>query len=111
MTGAGNWTWLIPGRVPTLIDAGVGEPRHLAALEEALGPSALDVLRQGHSHIEEVVARVYPQLREALAPRARETALAHLLKLERDGRVRRAGDAWHIIDGTSQGLARDTPSS
>ena len=32
-TGDGNWTWLIPGRVPTLIDAGTGEPRHLEALE------------------------------------------------------------------------------
>ena len=33
MTGDGNWTWLIPGRVPTLIDAGTGEPQHLDALE------------------------------------------------------------------------------
>ena len=36
MTGAGNWTWLIRGRVPTLIDAGVGDPQHLDELEEAL---------------------------------------------------------------------------
>ena len=36
MTGAGNWTWLIPGRVPTLIDAGTGEPRHLDASSDAL---------------------------------------------------------------------------
>ena len=35
ITGAGNWTWLINGREPTLIDAGTGDPRHLAALEEA----------------------------------------------------------------------------
>ena len=40
MTGAGNWTWLIPGRVPTLIDAGVGMPNHLDALESALGGAA-----------------------------------------------------------------------
>ena len=29
---------------------------------------------------------------------ARETVTAHLQKLERDGRVRRAGEAWHIIE-------------
>ncbi len=31
-TGAGNWTYLMPGRTPVLIDAGVGEPAHLAAI-------------------------------------------------------------------------------
>ena len=29
---------------------------------------------------------------------ARESVLAHLVKLEREGRVRRDGDAWHIIE-------------
>ena len=32
-TGAGNWTWLIRGRVTTLIDAGTGDPQHLEALD------------------------------------------------------------------------------
>ena len=32
MTGRGNWTYLIPGRSPVLIDAGVGEDTHLDAL-------------------------------------------------------------------------------
>ncbi len=32
MTGRGNWTYLIPGRAPVLIDAGVGENTHLDAL-------------------------------------------------------------------------------
>jgi glyoxylase-like metal-dependent hydrolase (beta-lactamase superfamily II) len=51
MTGEGNQTWLIPGRVPTLIDAGVGEPRHLDALEGALGGRALlqVIVTHGHS--------------------------------------------------------------
>ena len=40
MTGTGNHTWWIPGRVPTLIDAGTGDPRHLAALEQAAGAAA-----------------------------------------------------------------------
>lgn len=255
MTGAGNWTWLIPGRVPTLIDAGVGNPRHLDALEEALqealggaplaqvlvthghsdhasgatsiakrmpgarflkmpwpgrderwdvpwvpiadgetidvgdtsvtavhtpghapdhlcfwhratramfggdlaidgttvfipapphgdltaylasldrvlalnprrispghGPviddpvsllrgyithrheredQVIDALRRGDTRPQEIVARIYPDLRAALVPRALETTAAHLQKLEREGTVRRAGDAWHIIE-------------
>jgi len=32
MTGRGNWTYLIPGSAPVLIDAGVGEAPHLDAL-------------------------------------------------------------------------------
>jgi glyoxylase-like metal-dependent hydrolase (beta-lactamase superfamily II) len=50
MTGAGNATWLIPGRVPTLIDAGTGETRHLDALEEALQGAALAQVLVTHSH-------------------------------------------------------------
>ena len=254
MTGTGNWTWLIPGRVPTLVDAGVGNPRHLDALEDALGGAALaqvlvthghsdhasgviamaermpgtrflkmpwpdrdhrwevpwvsvadgdtidagdssvtavhtpghapdhlcfwhgvtrtifggdlaidgttvwipstphgdlaaylaslervlalnperifpghgpviedpasllrgyiahrreregqviDALRHGDTRPEAIVARIYSELQEGLVPRAQETVTAHLQKLERDGRVRRAGDAWHIITGGS----------
>jgi hydroxyacylglutathione hydrolase len=37
MTGAGNHTWWLPGRVPTLVDAGTGDPRHLDELERASG--------------------------------------------------------------------------
>jgi hypothetical protein len=51
------------------------------------------------------VARIYRGLKETLVPMARESVLAHLLKLEHEGRARRVGDAarpeedaWHIID-------------
>lgn len=50
MTGDGNWTWLIPGRIPTLIDAGTGEAAHLAALGEALGSSVLGQVLVTHAH-------------------------------------------------------------
>jgi glyoxylase-like metal-dependent hydrolase (beta-lactamase superfamily II) len=36
LTGAGNHTWLLTGKVPTLIDAGVGAPTHLDAIAAAL---------------------------------------------------------------------------
>jgi glyoxylase-like metal-dependent hydrolase (beta-lactamase superfamily II) len=51
ITGEGNWTWLIGGRVPTLVDAGTGDPRHLAAVEEALGSAQLSqvIITHGHS--------------------------------------------------------------
>ena len=50
MTGAGNWTWLLPGRVPTLIDAGVGVPAHLDALEVALAGAPLVQVLVTHGH-------------------------------------------------------------
>lgn len=50
MTGDGNWTWLIPGRVPTLIDAGVGLAEHLDALESALGGVKLAQVLVTHGH-------------------------------------------------------------
>ncbi len=39
-TGAGSWTYLLPGRQPTLIDAGSGEARHLQEVGDALGTTA-----------------------------------------------------------------------
>ncbi|NOT24951.1 MAG: MBL fold metallo-hydrolase [Acidobacteria bacterium] len=50
MTGDGNWTWLIPGRVPTLIDAGTGVGEHLDALESALGGAKLAQVLVTHGH-------------------------------------------------------------
>src|SRR5437016_5766280 len=50
MTGPGNMTWLLRGAVPTLIDAGVGEPEHLADLDEALAGARLAQVLVTHSH-------------------------------------------------------------
>jgi glyoxylase-like metal-dependent hydrolase (beta-lactamase superfamily II) len=50
ITGAGNWTWLIRGRMPTLIDAGTGELRHLEALVKALGGETLAQVLVTHAH-------------------------------------------------------------
>ncbi len=52
ITGDGNWTWLIPGKVPTLIDAGTGEPRHLDGVAEALGGSRLAQVLVTHGHVD-----------------------------------------------------------
>ena len=48
-TGSGNWTYLIPGSRPTLIDAGVGEAKHLDELEET-APAGPSVVLVTHAH-------------------------------------------------------------
>jgi glyoxylase-like metal-dependent hydrolase (beta-lactamase superfamily II) len=52
MTGSGNNTYLLAGLggSATLIDAGVGEPRHLADLASALGAGRLDAVLITHGH-------------------------------------------------------------
>jgi glyoxylase-like metal-dependent hydrolase (beta-lactamase superfamily II) len=50
MTGDGNWTWLCPGRVPTLVDAGTGRPEHLEAVERALEGARLAQVLVTHGH-------------------------------------------------------------
>jgi glyoxylase-like metal-dependent hydrolase (beta-lactamase superfamily II) len=62
MTGEGNWTWLLPGRVPTLIDAGTGDPRHLNAIDEALGGDTLSQVIVTHAHSDHAAGA--PALRE-----------------------------------------------
>ncbi len=49
-TGAGNNTYLLNGRCPTLIDAATGEARHLAALDEALAGVRLEQVLVTHAH-------------------------------------------------------------
>ena len=50
MTGDGNWTWLLGGRLPTLIDAGTGDPRFLDGVEAALGGARLAQVLVTHAH-------------------------------------------------------------
>ncbi len=53
-TGAGNNTYLLTGRVPTLIDAGVGDPRHLEAVASALVARGQELARVlvTHGHVD-----------------------------------------------------------
>jgi glyoxylase-like metal-dependent hydrolase (beta-lactamase superfamily II) len=50
MTGAGNWTWLIRGRLPTLIDAGTGDPAHVEEVAGTLGSVGLAQVLVTHAH-------------------------------------------------------------
>jgi len=49
-TGSGNSTYLVPGPHPLLIDAGVGDPRHLDAVARALGGAPLARVIVTHNH-------------------------------------------------------------
>lgn len=72
MTGAGNHTYLIVGddRSATLVDAGVGEPRHLDALAQQLAShgAALQFVAVTHGHADHAsgataVAAAHPRAR------------------------------------------------
>ena len=51
-------------------------------------------LEAGSSSVEEITDRIYTGLTPALRPMARESVLAHLIKLDHDGVVERVGDGW-----------------
>jgi glyoxylase-like metal-dependent hydrolase (beta-lactamase superfamily II) len=50
MTGTGNWTYLLDGTVPALIDAGVGAAAHLDEVASLLGESVLARVIVTHAH-------------------------------------------------------------
>ena len=64
--------------------------RHRAKRDEQI----LAALRLGGATLESIVDNVYDGLDEALKGAARETVLAHLIKLEADGAIVRDGDEW-----------------
>jgi glyoxylase-like metal-dependent hydrolase (beta-lactamase superfamily II) len=51
-TGDGNNTFLLPGRVPTLVDAGVGEAGHLDEIAAGLGEVSLASVVVTHAHVD-----------------------------------------------------------
>jgi glyoxylase-like metal-dependent hydrolase (beta-lactamase superfamily II) len=64
-TGAGNWTYLITGSTPVLIDAGVGEPAHLDAIAAHVPDGPAHVLVT-HGHPDHAMAH-HPFLEVSLA--------------------------------------------
>jgi len=83
LTGNGNTTWLLLGRVPTLIDAGTGEPQHLEALERALGGARLAQVLVTHSHIDHAsgapaIAQRMPHVRFLKMPWPEHDAAWHV---------------------------------
>jgi len=57
----------------------------------------LAALADGLATVEAITARIYTTLTPALTPMARESVLAHLIKLEGDGTARRHDVHWAIV--------------
>jgi glyoxylase-like metal-dependent hydrolase (beta-lactamase superfamily II) len=56
----------------------------------------LDSLAAGTSTVDSLTAKIYPSISDELLAMARESVLAHLIKLELEGRVARADGQWTI---------------
>jgi len=67
LTGAGNWTYLLTGATPALIDAGVGKTEHLDAIAAHVrdGPTHVFVTHGHSDHASGVLALAarWPQIR------------------------------------------------
>lgn len=59
----------------------------------------LALLSSGTATVDEMTARIYPAISSDLAAMARESLLAHLMKLELEGRAIRDGDHWTLSSG------------
>lgn len=91
MTGSGNWTYLVVGARPLLIDAGVGASAHLDAIAVHLadGPEHVIVTHAHPDHASGV---------EAIARRWPRTVFSKFPWIERDGHH---AVTWHALeDGT-----------
>ncbi len=87
---------LLPAHGPVIDDPGKLLRNYLAHRRER-EEQVLGALAAGDTSVEQVVARVYAALSPPLIPMARDSVTAHLLKLEREGRVRRVGEVWTMI--------------
>jgi len=98
MTGDGNHTWWIDGRVPTLVDAGTGDPRHLAAVEERAEAGRLALVLVTHAHGDHMsgapaLAARWPDARFAKVPwPERDDRYAVACEQLADGTIVSAGD-------------------
>lgn len=89
---------IAPGHGVTIEDA---QAEIVRILQHRLQREAKVVGRlaeSGHSGIDALVVRVYDDVDPRLHPVAKSSLLAHLLKLEADGRVRYAAGQWQLTD-------------
>jgi len=86
-TGEGNWTYLVPGERPLLIDAGVAEPAHLDAIATAAAGGPAEVVVT-HAHSDHAAGA------PAIQSRWPSAIFSKLPWPERD-----AGVAWRPLAG------------
>lgn len=83
---------LLPGHGPAVEDPRALIERYLRHRAQR-DAEILAAVRAGHATVESIVNTVYHESVNAPGGAARESVLAHLVKLERDGEVRREPDA------------------
>jgi glyoxylase-like metal-dependent hydrolase (beta-lactamase superfamily II) len=86
---------LLPAHGPPIDDPQTIIRRYLSHREER-ELQIRAALGEGLSRVEAIVQRIYVGLTPALVPMARESVLAHLLKLADEHAVRRAGEHWYL---------------
>ena len=85
-----------PGHGPVIDNAAALIDEYVAHrhMREA---QVIGALERAPATIEDLVRSIYPALMPALRGAARETVLAHLVKLEEDARVRLHGGTWTLL--------------
>lgn len=90
--------WLAPGHGDVMSDP-QAEFRNLIEHRLQREAKVLTGLQKlGKCDLDELVLVVYDDVAEHLIPWAKKTMLAHLLKLESEGRARRQDDLWQCTD-------------
>ena len=85
----------LPAHGPVIEDPGQLIHAYVRHRTERHG-QVFDAVRNGAHTVDEMVARIYKDLAAPLLPMARESVLAHLLKLQEDGDVRRDDERWEL---------------
>ena len=87
---------LLPGHGP-IVDDPIGLIDEYVRHREARERQVIDAMQSGYGTPEEMVSRIYADLPGPLVSAAADSVLAHLVKLEREQRVRRTGNQWVMV--------------
>jgi glyoxylase-like metal-dependent hydrolase (beta-lactamase superfamily II) len=87
---------LLPAHGPAIDDPQTTIRRYLSHRQDR-EEQIRAALADGVSGVDAIVQRIYLGLQPALVPMARESVLAHLLKLADEQAVQRDGEAWRLI--------------
>ena len=91
---------LLPAHGPVIEDPAT-LLRHYLAHRREREAQVLAALSAGDATPESIVARIYTGLTASLSEAANESVTAHLIKLQREGRVRRESEGWKIVESTN----------
>lgn len=83
----------LPAHGPVIEDP-IALIAHYVAHRAQRERQVLDVLSSGPSTVDAITATIYPSISDALRPMARESVLAHVLKLESEHILSRDGERW-----------------